>query len=89
MARSVVPDNTSVDSRDWHESLSEPGWRWKGNTSSDEVVGHMLAYPLVHDLLDDDEGAKENIQNLMDTIMGRCHEFLLYLCSSQPKLLHY
>ena len=27
------------------------GWLWKGDTSSDEVVGHMFGYPVVGDLL--------------------------------------
>lgn len=38
MARSVVEENVSVDG-DWYNSSSEPGWKWKGDTSSDEVGG--------------------------------------------------
>jgi len=43
MARSVVEENVSVDG-DWYNSSSELGWKWKGDTSSDEVGGeHMTS----------------------------------------------
>ncbi len=28
----------------WHPSPVAPGWWWKGDTSSDEIVGHFLAF---------------------------------------------
>ena len=71
MARSVVDENTTVhDKGVWHESSSEPGWKWKGDTSSDEVVGHMFAYPLVYDLVAEDNAMKDEVVNLMDDIIG-------------------
>jgi len=70
MARSAVPENSSVSDADWHVSTAEPGWRWKGNTSSDEVVGHMFAYPLIHDFLEDEEEQESSVKELVDTIMG-------------------
>lgn len=36
----------------WHNSSRRPGWVWKGDTSSDEVTGHMFVYPLIANLLD-------------------------------------
>ena len=42
MARSVVPENVSVEGGVWHNSTSEPGWKWKGDTSSDEVMLYVL-----------------------------------------------
>lgn len=72
MARSVVDENVTVDGGNWHESSSVPGWKWKGDTSSDEVVGHMFAYPLVYDLVaEDDEAMKEEVENLIDDIIGK------------------
>ena len=74
MARSAVPDNSSsaAHTGSWHESAWEPGWSWKGDTSSDEVVGHMFAYPLVHDLLEDEEGdIRHSVQTLVNNIVGR------------------
>ena len=71
MARSVMPDNSSVGGLNWHESTSLPGWHWRGGTSSDEVVGHMFAYPLVHDLLlADREKAKQDVEDLVEDITG-------------------
>ena len=37
MARSVVTENDTVEGDDWHNSTSDPGWKWLGDTSSDEV----------------------------------------------------
>lgn len=75
MARSVVPENSSRDSGlHWHESTSLPGWRWRGETSSDEVVGHMFAYPLLYDLLADGEEAKEEVEDLVGDIVGKSRE---------------
>ena len=70
MARSAVHENSSVNDADWHASVGEPGWRWKGNTSSDEMVGHMFAYPLIYDLLEDEEEQGDTVKELLDTIMG-------------------
>ena len=70
MARSVVKDNVTVVGGVWHESDSIPGWKWKGDTSSDEVVGHMWAYPLVHDLVADSDEDRQSVRNLVDSIVG-------------------
>lgn len=40
-ARSVVRDDdnqTGSIGDDWHASVTNPGWLWKGDTSSDEVL---------------------------------------------------
>ncbi|CAF2737378.1 unnamed protein product [Rotaria sp. Silwood2] len=41
----------------WHSSPINSTLQFKGDTSSDEIVGHEFVYPLVHDLLaeNDDE----------------------------------
>lgn len=71
MARSVVEENITVEGGVWHESNSIPGWKWKGDTSSDEVVGHMFAYPIVYDLIaEGDEDMKEDIEDLIDDVVG-------------------
>jgi len=59
MARSVVKANESHSSdRTWYNSSTAPGWIYKGDTSSDEVVGHMFFLPLLTTLLAGDSGAK-------------------------------
>jgi hypothetical protein len=37
---------------EWHWT-PDGTWEWKGDTSSDELVGHFYAYALAHDLLPD------------------------------------
>lgn len=72
MARSVAPDNASVPGPHWHDSESKPGWQWKGDTSSDEVVGHMWVYPLVYDLVAKEEAEKKEVEDLLDDILSKC-----------------
>jgi hypothetical protein len=38
---------------EWHWT-SDGEWEWKGDTSSDELVGHFLAYAVAYDLLPDE-----------------------------------
>lgn len=85
MARSVVDENVTVDGEVWHDSFSEPGWKWKGDTSSDEVVGHMFAYTLIYDLITDgDETLKDEVMSLVDDIIGK---FMLYVVANILKLV--
>lgn len=53
MARSAVAPGESHQSGHWHPSTVEKykGWTWKGDTSSDEVAGHIFANTLMADLL--------------------------------------
>ena len=51
MARSVLYQNTIPSYGTWYHSTAYPGWVWKANTSSDEVCGHMMVYPLVYHYL--------------------------------------
>jgi hypothetical protein len=39
------------DQPNWYRSTSVPGYSWQGDASSDEVSGHMLAYPVMADLV--------------------------------------
>jgi len=68
-ARSLVASNESTgQGGEWHLSADKK-WKWKGDTSSDEIVGHMFAYPLFYDLVA--EGAmKERVKNLVHRIMS-------------------
>jgi hypothetical protein len=53
-ARSFIRIGTDEQPADgeWHDTPD--GWRWKGDTSSDEIVGHYFVYPIYHDLVADD-----------------------------------
>src|SRR5207249_2197023 len=50
----------------WHPT-PEGKWHWKGDTSSDELVGHYFAYASYFDLLADDE-EKEVIRKVVSRI---------------------
>jgi hypothetical protein len=51
---------------EWHDS-PDAQWRWKGNTSSDEIVGHFFAYAVYYDLAAD-EGEKPALRAAIDRI---------------------
>jgi hypothetical protein len=49
-ARSVALPDEAVGNGEWH--LSADGkWKWLGDTSSDEMVGHFFAYPVFYKLV--------------------------------------
>lgn len=77
-ARSVVAaDESTGKGGEWH--LSADGkWKWKGDTSSDEIVGHMFAYPIFYDLVAEGE-MKERAKSLVHRIMSHIvdHNFQL------------
>jgi len=61
----------------WHKSR-DGKWIWKGDTSSDEMCGHMAAYYFYYEHVAD-EGEKELVRNhvkkIMDYIIG--HDYML------------
>ena len=54
-ARSFIKVGADVQPSDgeWHDTPDRQ-WRWKGDTSSDEIVGHFFVYPIYYDLVADD-----------------------------------
>lgn len=59
-ARSFIKIGTDEQPRDgeWHETPDRQ-WKWKGDTSSDEIVGHFFIYGLYYDLIADDSEKAE------------------------------
>ena len=49
ISRSVVGPGAGPQGDGWHNSTAPgfDGWQWKGDASSDEVVGHLFAYTTV------------------------------------------
>ena len=70
MARSVVRDTVKVSGGTWHNSSYYKGWKWKGDTSSDEVVGHMFALSIAYDLIAESIEEKDQVFQLIDDIVG-------------------
>lgn len=68
-ARSLVAaDESTGEGGEWHLTPDKK-WKWKGDTSSDEMVGHLFAFPLFYDLVA--EGAmKERVKSLVQRIMN-------------------
>ena len=77
-ARSLAKaDEDTGEGGEWHLTPDHQ-WKWKGDTSSDEIVGHLFAYPLFYDLVA--EGAlKVRVRNLVHRIMTHIvdHNFQL------------
>jgi hypothetical protein len=67
-ARSFIKIGEDLQPRDgeWH-TTPDGQWRWKGDTSSDEIVGHYFVYPVYYDLVAD-EAEKQKIRAIMTRI---------------------
>jgi hypothetical protein len=67
-ARSFIKKGEDLQPRDgeWHDT-ADGEWRWKGDTSSDEIVGHYFVYPIYHDLAAD-EGEKPGLRAAIERI---------------------
>jgi hypothetical protein len=67
-ARSFIKVGEDVQPKDgeWHDTPDRV-WRWKGDTSSDEIVGHYFVYPLYYDLVAD-ESEKPALRAVVDRI---------------------
>lgn len=65
-ARSFIKVGVDLQPGDgeWHDT-PDMVWRWKGDTSSDEIVGHYFIYPLYHDLVADEQ-EKPKLRAVMD-----------------------
>lgn len=57
-ARSLAKKNEFPPTEDWYPSPINSTLQFKGDTSSDEIVGHEFVYPLVHDLLCENDGER-------------------------------
>lgn len=69
---------------EWHPS-ADGEWMWKGDTSSDEIVGHMFAYPLVYDLLAETDEEKAQVRGLVSRIMYHIVDNGYYLIDVDDK----
>ena len=62
---------------EWHLT-SDGEWEWKGDTSSDELVGHYHAYAFYYDLVADEE-EKDRIRGVVRAITDHIVENGYYL----------
>ncbi len=64
-ARSIIKIGEDIQPKDgeWH-TTADGLWRWKGDTSSDEIVGHYFGYAIYYDLVAD-EAEKQKIRGVV------------------------
>ncbi|MFN0120539.1 MAG: hypothetical protein ACKV2V_08560 [Blastocatellia bacterium] len=67
-ARSFIKKGVDPQPGDgeWHDT-PDGQWRWKGDTSSDEIVGHYFVWPIYYDLVAD-ETEKQQLRALVDRV---------------------
>ena len=67
-ARSFIKTGADVQPPDgeWHDTPDRQ-WRWKGDTSSDEIVGHYFVYPIYYELVAD-ESEKPALRGAIERI---------------------
>jgi len=61
-----VGEDAQPSDGEWHDT-PDKAWRWKGDTSSDEIVGHYFVYPIYYDLVAD-ESEKPLLRAALDRI---------------------
>lgn len=77
-ARSFVAAGQSHDHGEWHPT-PDGRWRWKGDTSSDESVGHYYGYALYFDLVADDaekDAIRAVVRRLTDHLIRNDYDLL-------------
>lgn len=67
-ARSFIRKGQDIQPADgeWHDT-PDGLWRWKGDTSSDEIAGHYFVYPIYFDLVAD-EAEKTELRKVITRI---------------------
>jgi streptogramin lyase len=62
----------------WHQS-ADGKWLWKGDTSSDEVCGHMMGYFFFYELVANDaekQMIRDHVRKIMDYLMNHNYNFI-------------
>ncbi len=85
-ARSIVSAASEKVPTDgeWH-ATADGKWFWKGDTSSDELVGHFYAYALYYDLAADAEtkqAIRQKVRRITDHLIE--HDFCLVDLDGKP-----
>jgi len=78
VSRSFAKPDDAHGSGEWDHITSDGKWRWKGDTSSDEIDGHMYVYSVYYDVCADKDEKKE-INDKVALIMGHIVDNDFYL----------
>jgi hypothetical protein len=77
-SRSFERTGYKFDDIPWRRS-SDPEWDWKSTTSSDEAIGHIFAFGVMAELLDDQQGLQKRAVTLIDSLMQHIIDHDMYL----------
>jgi hypothetical protein len=67
-ARSIALPDEQVGKGEWHLSADKK-WKWLGDSSSDEMIGHLFAYPIFYDLVAEGK-MKTRVEDLVKRILN-------------------
>ena len=79
------PDFGTGERQEWHYTDESRTVEWRGETSSDEITGHLYAYSVFYDLCADGEEKKkiaDAVRKIVDHIMA--HEWRLADADGTP-----
>lgn len=76
-SRSFERRGYKYNDKPWRRA-EDPEWDWKSTTSSDEAIGHIFAFGVMAELIDD-EDLKTRAIKLIDTLMQHIVDHDLYL----------
>ncbi len=71
------------DPERWQHA-EDPGWDWKATTSSDEAIGHIFAFGVIAEIIEDTK-IKQQAIRLIDTLMSHIVKNDLYLIDYDGK----
>ncbi|MFO8058666.1 MAG: hypothetical protein R6V10_15375 [bacterium] len=84
VSRSFARPDEQHGSGEWHMG-PDGKWRWKGDTSSDEIVGHYYAYSIYYDICADEkekEEIRKKVRLITDYIID--NDFYLIDVDGEP-----
>ncbi|HET6542744.1 MAG TPA: hypothetical protein VFG46_19790 [Chryseolinea sp.] len=86
-SRSFERTGYKYDDKPWRRS-SDPEWDWKSTTSSDEAIGHIFAFGVMAELLDDHKDLQTRAVTLIDSLMQHVidNDFYMVDWNGQPTL---
>jgi hypothetical protein len=67
-SRSIAKRDEFPPDPDWHLSPVNSSLQFKGDTSSDEIVGHQYVYPLMHDFISDTDIQRQLVYSILFNI---------------------
>jgi hypothetical protein len=79
-ARDLVKTNTPPPM--WRKSTTMDGYWWQGDTSSDEITGHLFVYGIFYDLVASTADEKDRAKQLIVDITGYIQKNNWYLYDS-------